>query len=382
MRVGITTFGGDGGTSGISRYIIKLIEQLALLPQPPEMEVLVFEDERDIFIPPGDQVRALTFKAKLRNPLLNIAWHQAVLPGLCRKQGYDVIFLPAGNRRLPYRVPCVSAGTVHDFSQLHVEEKYDAARMFFVTRFLPICIRRLNVVFTVSESSKRDIVSHCRVPDDRVIVTPNGVDHEVYYPRNKGEALARLRETYGMRSPNILYVSRLEHPGKNHVNLIRAFNRLRENLPAPRQLVLAGSDWSRSDEIHALAEQSPYVNDILFTGFIGGADLPDLYSAADLFVFPSLYEGFGMPIIEAMACAAPVACSNLSSMPEVAGDAALLFDPSNPDEIADAMERLITDERLREDCVKKGLDRSKQYTWSRAASVTYEAMRQAWEAAR
>jgi glycosyltransferase involved in cell wall biosynthesis len=382
MRLGITTFGGDGGTSGISRYIIKLIEELTRLPDPPEMEALVFEDERDIFIPDGSRVEALTFKPSLRNPLLNIAWHQTVLPRLCRKRGYDVIFLPAGNRRLPYRAPCVSAGTVHDFSQLHVEQKYDAARMFFVTRVLPICIRRLDVIFTVSESSKRDIVSHCRVPEEKVIVTPNGVDHAAYYPRNAEEALSRMREKYGMRAPNILYVSRIEHPGKNHVNLIHAFNLLRERLPEPRQLVLAGGDWSRSDEVHALASQSPYAEDILFTGFVRGQDLPDLYSAASMFVFPSLYEGFGMPIIEAMACGAPVACSNVSSMPEVAGDAALLFDPANPQEIADTMERLITDARLRDECVRKGFEQSARFTWSHAAALTYQAMRSAWEASR
>lgn len=378
MRVGITTFGGDGGTSGISRYIIKLLEQLALLPDGPELEIVVYDDEKSIFVPSGDRATALSFGRRWHNPVLNVAWHQVALPRLCSKRGFDVLFLPAGNRRLPFWSPCPSVGTVHDLSSVHVAEKYDPARTVFITKVLPVLIRKLNVVLTVSESSKRDIVQHCGIPEDRVVVTPNGVDHDEYYPRDKEESLNRVQSRYHIRRPYLLYVSRIEHPGKNHARLIQAFGRMKSRVGVPHQLVLAGGDWDRSEEVHQLADQSPHRKDILFTGFVDHEDLPYLYCGADIFVFPSLYEGFGIPILEAMACGTPVACSNVSSMPEVAGDAAPMFDPNEEEEIADTMEQLLSNAARREEYVQRGLARSQEYTWSNTATKTVEAFHRAW----
>lgn len=379
MRVGITTFGADGGKSGMSQYIIKLLQQLDLIPNGPEFEVIVYDDEKSIFVPPGGKMASICFGNRLRNPLVNLAWHLVSLPRLCQKRGYDVLFLPAANRRLPFWVPCPSVGTVHDFSSTHVEDKYDKARMFFIKRYTPVLIRRLNMVLTVSESSKRDIVNFCRIPDDRVVVTPNGVDLEVYSPQDRNQALERVQAKYAVRSPYILYVSRLEHPGKNHVRLINAFSRLKTKTKIPHQLVLAGTPWGRAEEVYETAARSAYAEDISFIGFVDGSDLPSLYSAADLFVFPSLYEGFGMPILEAMACGVPTVCSNLSSMPEIAGDAALFFDPYDEDEICYAMEKILANDELRNQFVQKGFERSLLYSWSSAAKKTLEVIYQVYE---
>ena len=123
MLVGVTTFGGDGGTSGISRYIIKLLDALAQLPEEPELEIVVYDDEKSIFVPESDRATALTFGRKWHFPPLNLAWHQLALPRICRKRNFDLLFLPAGNRRAPYWAPCPTVGTVHDFSFIHVAEK-------------------------------------------------------------------------------------------------------------------------------------------------------------------------------------------------------------------------------------------------------------------
>jgi glycosyltransferase involved in cell wall biosynthesis len=170
-------------------------------------------------------------------------------------------------------------------------------------------------------------------------------------------------------------VSRIEHPGKNHARLIEAFNRLKARTGTPHQLLLIGSPWSRAEEVYEVAAKSPYAKDINFVGFAEGADLPAFYSAADVFVFPSLFEGFGMPILEAMASGTPVTCSNLSSMPEVAGDAAILFDPYSEEDMSLAMERMLGDRALMQQCVERGLTRSRQFSWSQTATKTLDVIR-------
>ncbi len=379
MRVGIDTFGADGGKSGLSQYIIKLLQQLALIPNGPEFEVIVYDDEKSLFIPPGDKMAPICFSKRLHNPLINLAWHLVGLPRLCQKRGYDVLFLPAANRRAPFWLPCPSVGTVHDFSSTHVEDKYDKARMFFIKRYTPVLIRRLNMVLTVSENSKRDIVSFCGIPEEKVVVTPNGVDLEVYFPQPGNSALERLQAKYAIRAPYILYVSRIEHPGKNHVRLINAFSQLKAKTKIPHQLVIAGTPWGRAEEVYDTAARSAYTEDISFIGFVDGSDLPSLYGAANLFVFPSLYEGFGMPILEAMACGTPVVCSNVSSMPEVAGDAALLFDPYDEDDICRVMEEILENDELRGKLVQKGIERSGLFSWANAAYKTLEVIYQVHE---
>lgn len=377
MKIGMTTFGGDGGKSGISRYIISLLEEFSHLNGEADFETLVYENEKDIFVPPKSGIKALTFGNSLRNPLVNVAWHQLALPGWCRKRKYDLLFLPAGNRRLPISLPCPSVGTVHDFSALHVEGKYDRARMVYIKKVLPFLIHKLTKVITVSESSKRDIVNFAGVPESNISVIPLAADSSVYYPRNNEESLSIIRKKYGIRQPYILYISRLEHPGKNHVRLINAFDRLKRAEKLPHTLVLAGSDWDRAEAVHRAAEDSSFSKDILFTGFTASEDLPFLYSGSDIFVFPSLYEGFGLPILEAMGCGAPVACSNISSMPEVAGQAAVLFDPYDESSIANSMGELLIDVREKERFTRLGIERCKEFNWSKTATLTLNVLSEA-----
>ncbi len=376
MKIAITTFGADGGKSGISQYLINLIREFSGLRNGHSFDLLLYKSERDIFMPSGNSMEPLYVDERLRSPVVNIAWHQTALPRWCKKRNSDVLFLPAGNRRVPISAPCPMVGTVHDFSSIHVQGKYDPARMFYIKKLLPLFVRRLSKVITVSENSKKDIVEYAGVPESRVRVIYNGINRRVYFPRDKEAAGLQMSAKYHFRLPYLVYVSRLEHPGKNHVRLIRAFAQLKEKEKISHQLVLAGSDWNGSEEIRRAAAGSSASADIVFTGFMPSADLPDLYCGADFFMFPSLYEGFGIPIIEAMACKVPVACSNVSSMPEVAAQAALLFDPYNEESMEDAMRKFVTDEKMRESYGQKGLERSKAFDWAISAAETLEVMRE------
>ena len=377
LFLGVTTFGGDGGVSGIGQYIMQLLAAFARRRAEGDLrfEVSTYADEGGLFVPDSPAATTRHVSRRFAAPVTNIAWHQLALPVIAARRGYDVLFLPAANRRVPLAAPCPMVGTVHDFSGIHVADKYDPARMFYIRKVLPFLVRRLDHVLTVSEASRRDIVEYTGVAPEKVTVTPLAADASVFYPGDREAAAAHVQARYGVRGPYLLYISRIEHPGKNHARLIRAFERLKSRQDIPHQLLLAGSDRERAKEVHEIAGLSPWADDILFTGFVPNQDVPALYRGAEAFVFPSLYEGFGLPLLEAMACGTPVAAANLSSLPEVAGDAALLFDPYDEEQIEETLGRLVREPDLRRSLTDKGTARARGYTWDKTAEATLAAIR-------
>lgn len=374
MKLGICLFGADGGKSGISRYLVQLLHELARTRPDAEIELIGFESERGLFMPQGVSWSWIGYGDWLRHPVINLVWHQLVLPFVCRVRGWDVVFMPAGNRRLPTWAPCPVVGTVHDFASVRVEGKYDRWRGFYIAKLLPALVRRLDRIITVSESSRDDIVDVAGVAASRIDVIPLGVDGSRYHRRCvHPDSLQK----YGIRTPFVLYVSRVENPGKNHIRLIHAFDRVKAKGNLPHQLVIAGSDWTRAEQVHQEADKARSVDDICFTGFVPEEDLAALYGAADAFVFPSLYEGFGLPILEAMASGVPVACSNTSSMPEVAGEAALLFDPYSEDQIECILATLLGNADLREQLMAAGRARAEAFRWNVVASRTWRVLEEA-----
>jgi glycosyltransferase involved in cell wall biosynthesis len=376
IKLGYLTFGCDSGKSGIGRYAIELLREMAKFKSELEIEVVGFADEKATFT---DQIELkwLSINDFHRSPLKNILWHQLNLAAMARKRGWHAIFLPAGNRRLPFYSPVPTIGVVHDFSALHVANKYDQNRMFYIMKVLPMLMRRLTQVITISESSLSDIVDFAKVPAEKVSIIHHGVDHKRFFPVEPASAFAEVGHKFDLKMPFILYISRIEHPGKNHVNLIKAFEALKKQLNIPHQLVLAGSDWDRAEEVHDCARNSSCSSEIVFTGFVSGGDMANLLKSCDLFVFPSLFEGFGMPILEAMACRVPVACSNVSSMPEVAGNAAELFDPKDYLSIKEAMVRIIGNQQRCEQLKEDGHKRVLNFTWENTAKKTLAVIEKA-----
>jgi glycosyltransferase involved in cell wall biosynthesis len=238
MKVGMTTYGCDGGKSGISRYVIELVKAMAAQRGDDTLEILALPDERGVFVTPQPGVVEFLTAGVPADPPRNILWHLTRLPGLVRERAYDVLFCPAANRRLPWKVACPVVGTIHDLSWLHMCGKYDRYRMFYLTRVLPRLMSRLDFALTISVSSKLDILANTALPEDRVRVTPIAMDHEIYHAETAADpaVLARL----GIAGAYILYVSRLEHPGKNHQTLIRAFEALCAGGGFGGSLVLAG----------------------------------------------------------------------------------------------------------------------------------------------
>jgi glycosyltransferase involved in cell wall biosynthesis len=232
---------------------------------------------------------------------------------------------------------------------------------------LPRMMKRLDHIVAVSKATRRDLETHVGIGPECVDVVYNGADLESYQPQDKAEAAKRVRQQLDLNTPYILYTARLEHPGKNHVRLIKAFAQLKNETGTPHQLVLAGSPWYGAEAIYAAVRSFGIEQHVCFPGFVPNEELPSLYAGADLFVFPSLFEGFGIPLLEAMASGTPLCASNVASIPEVVRDAGLLFDPANVDGIQQAMATLLADRKLRTRMVKRGLHQASLFSWDDSA---------------
>jgi glycosyltransferase involved in cell wall biosynthesis len=373
LRIGIPCFASDGGRSGIGQYLIQVVRHLPAIA--PGATFVIYAPQRDARLwddlPPSVTVELV--HDRYDSPIPSLWWHSAIMPGLLRAAGCNVVFLPAGNRRLGIRYGVPSVATVHDLSQMHVPAKYDAVRMFYATRVLPRLIGLQDHVIAVSSSTRDDVLAHTRITAEHTSVVPNGCDLERFLALSAPGAPPPVAPA-GLRTPYVLYVARLEHPGKNHVTLLEAYALLRKR-GLTHRLVFAGPRWPGSEAIDAAVERLGLSGHVTFAGFVDNADLPALYAAASLFVFPSLYEGFGIPLLEAMAAGTPSCVANVSSLPEVAGDAALLFNPRDPVEMSEVMERLLTDDLLRSRLRARGLARCREFTWERSAAGVLEACR-------
>jgi glycosyltransferase involved in cell wall biosynthesis len=376
MRTGISAFAGDGGKSGIGQYLAQIIRRLP--DEAPEDRFVVFATRKAIACLGLDDPRRdlVTVPDWVETPVLNIAWHLFILPLMLRRHRCDLVYLPAGNRRLGWWYGVPSVGTVHDLAQLHVDGKYDGLRMVYVRRLLPYLIRRLTRVISVSEATRLDLVDQAGICGDRIRTIPNGFDRRSFRVSDRRAAAVRVENKWGVSGPYLLYVARLEHPGKNHVRLLEAFAGLRRQ-GLEHKLVLAGSRWTGADVIEARARELCVEDAVIFTGFVPNEDLPDLYAAADTFVFPSLFEGFGIPLLEAMISEVPVCASNRASIPEVVGDAGLLFDPDDVSSMEREITRAVHDADLRNRLVSAGKRRAEGFSWESAAGQVVGVLREA-----
>ncbi|MCS7283680.1 MAG: glycosyltransferase family 4 protein, partial [Anaerolineae bacterium] len=272
---------------------------------------------------------------------------------------------------MPYRPGVPTVLTVYDVIPLKfpAQSTFQARMLFRWTMGMALHAARL--VVAISEATARDLAHHFPVAPGRMTVISLAAD-PIFSPRPLAEVDA-LRRRYGLPESFVLYVGS-NKPHKNLARLVEAWAQTTDS-GICSTLVIAGPWDPRYPEPRRRAEQLGLEN-IRWLGPIPEADLPALYSAATLFVFPSLYEGFGLPVLEAMACGVPVVCSNTSSLPEVAGDAALLVDPTDARALAGAIERVLTDEALRASLRARGLERARQFAWEEAAQRTLEIYRQ------
>jgi glycosyltransferase involved in cell wall biosynthesis len=279
----------------------------------------------------------------------------------------DVLFVPA--HVLPLHHPAASVTTVHDLGYLHYPEAHRSADRRYLDWSTAWSARQSTAVIADSRATKEDLIRAYGVARDRIHVIYLGARRDLARVGDTS-AIAGARARYGVGERYLLYVGTLQ-PRKNLARVVEAFRRL---VAAGRssgvQLVLAGKKGWLYEDLFALVRESGLEDRVLFPGYIEDADLAQLMSGAIAFVFPSLYEGFGMPVLEAQACGAAVMTGKNSSLPEVAGDAALLVDPLDVDAIAEAMQRLVDDEDLRQELVRRGYENVKRFSWEKCARET------------
>ena len=350
----------DNGQSGISDYINHTIEELS---KDHQLDVIILKKDVNIFPIKNKNIDFIEVSDKLARPLFSMLWHLFILPFKIKK-GYDLIFLPAGNRRLLCRYPIFTITTFHDLSQFHIEQKYDRFRMFYIQRLIPFFLKKVHIAVAVSKATKDDMIKFYKMDENKIKVAYNGYDRERF---NAKPATKTTCEILGFDKKYILYVARIEHPGKNHMNLIKAYEMLPEENKEEYNLVCAGGFKERSEEVLIYARNSKDHSRLKFPGFVPDADMSDLYKNASLFAMPSLYEGFGIPLVEAMACNIPVISSDRGPLPEVGEDAVLFFNPDKPEDIKDKIALIITNEKLKKELTQKGLEQVKKFNWKKHA---------------
>jgi glycosyltransferase involved in cell wall biosynthesis len=259
--------------------------------------------------------------------------------------------------------------SVHDVSYLEHPRYFTRFRAAQLRLTVKRTLKAAARVLTPSEFSRRAILEHYDIDEQKVVVVPNAVS-SAFRPVEREVAGAAIKEKFGLRGPFVLTVGDLQ-PRKNHLGLLHAFEEvLRTHRRLPHQLVFVGKETWYSKELHRAVARSTIADRVHFTGFVEDPDLLYFYGACDLFVFPSFYEGFGLPILEAMACGRAVACSSLTAMPEVADAAAILFDPHSTPEIARAIGDVLLDPELRARLERLGAHRATLFSWERAAQRT------------
>lgn len=330
--------------AGVSRYTYRLIEGLAEDDHGDgSQRYTVFVAARDraaVAQFNNGPVRLAPSRGATTRPWQRIAWEQTRLPSLLRRQRVDVFHSPVNV--LPVRLPCASVVTIHDLAFVHYPHFYRPARRQYQRVFTSRSARHATRVIADSHSTRRDIITYFGVNPDHVRVVYPAIEPR-FQPVADHARLAAFRVERGLPEHFLLYLATLE-PRKNVEGLVRAYAQLRAADPGVPPLVLAGAKGWYYETIFALVRALGIERAVTFAGYVRDEEQPLWYAAADLFLYPSFFEGFGLPVAEAMACGAPVITSNASSLPEVAGEVAVQVDPRDSSALAHAMQRLLRDD--------------------------------------
>lgn len=361
MRIGIDFTAAAGQRAGIGRFTRELVKAILEIDRENHY-VLIKASDGQADLPPYENLSIYTLPFSHR--MATVLWHRLGVPlplDLLTGQ-FDVY------HATDFVLPPLRRGktllTIHDLSFLtHLECAHPKVARY-LARVVPRSLRRATLVHANSENTRRDLIELLGIAPERIEVVYEGVT--TGFTRVTDEVhLNRVRSKYRLERPFILSVGTLE-PRKNHARLVQAHSLLKER-GLPHDLLIAGGKGWLYDDVLTLPAKLGLADSVRFLSYVPDDDLPALISLADAFAYPSIYEGFGLPPLEAMACGTPVVASNVSSLPEVLGNAALLVDPKDAPSLAEALYRAVTDETLRYEMAEKGLQQAAKFTWRAVA---------------
>lgn len=355
---------------GMGNYVDNLIQALARIDSENDYTLYVKKGSNET-----GNLNQENFKyKKLTSPMIRSYWSQCRLPIEILLNRPDILHIPTGHK-IPFNCPKNTVVTIHDLAFIKFPKYFESNVKWRSLQFTRHAILKAKKIIAISQSTKNDILKYYKVDELKVEVIYHGVE-DIFKPIEDTSKIDLVCKKYGINLPFVLFVGVLQ-PRKNITRLIWAFKKMLNSCNLKMQLVIAGNKGWMYEDIFKTVKQAGIEDRVVFTGYALKQDVIWLLNGAKVFVLPSLYEGFGMPVLEAMACGVPVVTSNVSSMPEIAGDAALLVDPYSVDEISRALIDVINKPQLADELVKKGLKRVKSFTWEKAARQTlkvYESM--------
>lgn len=367
LNAHLLNLSGNYRSAGINWYIYHLLQNLT---PSSDLTYTVFLSEpraRDHF----KHLAVASSRLPTHKPSVRIFWEQFIQPIALRRAGIELLHALAFAGPVASSIPWLA--TVYDLSFVHFPQLFNRANRIYLTWAVRHAVRQARRIIAISASTRRDLIELFGASPERVVVVYCGVDPAFTVARNE-PALAELRARHNLPAKMILHVGTIE-PRKNLARLIHAFARAKRAAHLPHQLVLVGARGWKYAEVDAAIEQAGVANDVRFAGYVPQDELPLWYQAAELFVYPSLYEGFGLPPLDAMASGVPVITSNAASLPEVVGEAALQIAPTDLDALTDAIVRVLTESNLRAQLIERGMRQAQKFSWAHAGQETMTVYR-------
>jgi glycosyltransferase involved in cell wall biosynthesis len=357
-----------GKIEGIGMFARETLQRIT--KQHPEHQfAFLFDRPYDDEFTFSENVRPLILSFPARHPAQIAWWHQVSLKKYLQKNSHDILISPDGS--IPLRSPVPTLAVIHDINFEHFPADLPFSFRHYYRYYYPKIAKAATRIVTVSEFSKSDIINRYNIDAGKIDVVYNAVG-DSFRPID-GTMINTVRSRYSSGSPYFLFVGSI-HQRKNIDGMIRAFDKFKENVPSDMKLIFAGAKRWWKKETEDAFHQSLYKNDIIFTGRVSDEQLTELIGSALALVLASKFEGFGIPILEAMKCGVPVITSDVTAMPEIAGDAALLVDPFSTDSISEAMRKIFQDDSLRQSLISKGIERAKKFTWDESATQLWKSV--------
>lgn len=368
MRIGVNTlYLLPGKIGGSETYIANMIEWLTKLDKNNEYIIFVNNECREYFKDIAPNLKIVHCKVDGTSRPLRMLWEQFVLPFQIKKHNIDLLYSTGHTK--PFYCPAKSVLVIFDMQHINQPEFFSSLFIFVVRLIIYISAKTADHIITISDNSKSDILNHYNIPSKSVTVTYLSANKDIFKKGNSKE-IEKIKDKYSIKG-RYLYYGAASLPHKNHKRLLNVFKTVKAEHP-DLQLVLTGARDYGEGSIFEHIKTLGLEEDVVLLGWLPFEDVALIYSGAELFVFPSLHEGFGMPVLEAMYTETPVTCSDIEPLKEIVADGALLFDPLDEDSMKQSIVSILEDSELQESLIKKGIKRADFFSWEKTAKSTIE----------